>query len=35
MVFGIILILMMIFRPAGLIPESRHRLEAHDVKKTG
>ena len=35
MIFGIILILMMIFRPAGLIPESRHRLEAHDVKKTG
>jgi branched-chain amino acid transport system permease protein len=27
MVFGIILILMMIFRPSGLIPESRHRLE--------
>lgn len=27
MIFGFILILMMIFRPAGLIPESRHRLE--------
>ena len=27
MIFGIILVLMMIFRPAGLIPESRHRLE--------
>lgn len=27
MIFGIILILMMIFRPGGLIPESRHRLE--------
>ncbi len=27
MIFGIILILMMIFRPSGLIPESRHRLE--------
>ncbi len=27
MIFGIILILMMIFRPSGLIPEARHRLE--------
>ena len=27
MVFGLILILMMIFRPSGLLPESRHRLE--------
>lgn len=27
LVFGLILILMMIFRPSGLIPESRHRLE--------
>jgi branched-chain amino acid transport system permease protein len=27
MVFGLIIILMMIFRPSGLIPERRHRLE--------
>lgn len=27
MVFGLILILMMIFRPSGLLPEKRHRLE--------
>ncbi|HMP77556.1 MAG TPA: branched-chain amino acid ABC transporter permease [Kiritimatiellia bacterium] len=32
MIFGIILILMMIFRPTGLIPESRHRLEERDTK---
>ena len=36
MIFGIILILMMIFRPSGLIPESRHRLEEDKGKeKTG
>ncbi len=35
MIFGIILILMMIFRPSGLIPESRHRLEAGSEKKDG
>ena len=27
MIFGLIIILMMIFRPSGLIPERRHRLE--------
>lgn len=27
MIFGLILVLMMIFRPSGLIPERRHRLE--------
>jgi branched-chain amino acid transport system permease protein len=27
MIFGLILVLMMIFRPTGLIPETRHRLE--------
>ena len=27
LIFGLILIFMMIFRPQGLIPESRHRLE--------
>lgn len=33
MIFGIILILMMIFRPGGLIPEKRHRMElAEDAK---
>lgn len=35
MIFGIILILMMIFRPSGLIPESRHRLELDEKKRTG
>ena len=30
MIFGLILILMMIFRPTGLIPESRHKLEETD-----
>lgn len=30
MIFGIILIFMMIFRPSGLIPEQRHRLELED-----
>jgi len=29
LVFGIVLILMMIFRPEGLIPERRHKIEAH------
>lgn len=28
MIFGLILVLMMIFRPGGMIPERRHRLEA-------
>ena len=32
MIFGIILILMMMFRPSGLIPESRHRLEEKESK---
>ncbi|OGV67375.1 MAG: branched-chain amino acid ABC transporter permease [Lentisphaerae bacterium RIFOXYB12_FULL_65_16] len=27
MIFGLIIVLMMIFRPSGLIPEQRHRLE--------
>ena len=30
MVFGLIIILMMIFRPSGLIPETRHRLEIEE-----
>ena len=29
LVFGLVLILMMIFRPEGLIPERRHKIEAH------
>jgi branched-chain amino acid transport system permease protein len=35
MIFGLIMVLMMIFRPAGMIPEKRHRLEleAHQGKK--
>jgi branched-chain amino acid transport system permease protein len=32
MIFGLIMILMMIFRPAGLIPESRHKLEMEKKK---
>jgi len=30
LVFGVILILMMIYRPEGLIPEQRHKLEDHE-----
>lgn len=30
MIFGIILVLMMIFRPSGLIPETRHLLEERE-----
>lgn len=30
MIFGLILVLMMIFRPSGLIPERRHRLESEE-----
>lgn len=30
MIFGLILVLMMIFRPSGLIPERRHRLEMEE-----
>lgn len=33
LVFGIVLILMMIFRPEGLIPERRHRLEAEEAQE--
>jgi branched-chain amino acid transport system permease protein len=33
LVFGVVLILMMIFRPEGLIPERRHRLEAEEAKE--
>lgn len=33
MIFGIILILMMVFRPSGLIPETRHLLE--EKEETG
>lgn len=35
MVFGIIIVLMMIFRPSGLIPERRHRLELEDKEPSG
>jgi branched-chain amino acid transport system permease protein len=31
MVFGLIIILMMIFRPGGLIPEKRHKLELEET----
>jgi branched-chain amino acid transport system permease protein len=31
MVFGVIIIVMTIFRPGGLAPERRHRLEMEDV----
>ncbi|MFH0907449.1 MAG: branched-chain amino acid ABC transporter permease [bacterium] len=30
MIFGLIIVLMMIFRPSGLIPESRHKLELEE-----
>jgi branched-chain amino acid transport system permease protein len=33
LVFGIVLILMMIFRPEGLIPEARHKVEANAEKE--
>jgi len=32
MIFGLIMVLMMIFRPAGLIPEKRHKLEMERKK---
>lgn len=32
LVFGILLILMMIFRPAGLLPEARRRMELQETK---
>jgi branched-chain amino acid transport system permease protein len=30
MIFGLILVLMMVFRPSGLIPEQRHRMELEE-----
>lgn len=33
LVFGLILILMMIFRPEGLIPEQRHRAELQEARQ--
>lgn len=30
LVFGLILVLMMIYRPQGLIPEARHRAELEE-----
>lgn len=33
MIFGLIMVLMMIYRPAGMIPEKRHRLEFEPKKK--
>ncbi|WP_299426170.1 branched-chain amino acid ABC transporter permease [uncultured Meiothermus sp.] len=33
MVFGLILILMMIYRPEGLIPEKRHRVELQEARE--
>jgi hypothetical protein len=35
MVFGIILILMMIFRPQGIIPSRRRRMELEGVRRRG
>jgi len=32
MIFGLIMVLMMIFRPAGMIPETRHKLELEHRK---
>ncbi len=34
LVFGLILIFMMIFRPEGLIPERRHKIEAHEEARS-
>lgn len=33
MIFGLIMVLMMIFRPTGMIPERRHRLEFEPKRK--
>lgn len=33
MIFGIIIVLMMIFRPTGLIPEKRHKLEMESSRR--
>lgn len=33
LIFGVVLILMMIFRPQGLIPEQRHQLELEEDKE--
>ena len=30
MVFGLLIVVMMLFRPGGLLPEQRHRLELED-----
>ncbi len=35
MLFGLIVILMMIFRPGGLIPETRHRIEMESEEEEG
>ena len=35
MIFGIILILMMIFRPQGIIPSRRRRMELEEVRRRG
>ena len=35
MIFGLIMVLMMIFRPAGMIPETRHKLELERKKPKG
>jgi branched-chain amino acid transport system permease protein len=35
MIFGLIMILMMIFRPAGMIPEKRHKLELQKNREAG
>ncbi len=35
LVFGVLLILMMIFRPAGLLPENRRKMEMQESKAAG
>ena len=35
LVFGALLVIMMIFRPAGLLPEARRRLEMEKSRRTG
>jgi len=34
-VYGIALVVMMLLRPEGLLPEARHKMELHDESETG
>jgi hypothetical protein len=35
LIFGLVLVLIMIFRPEGLIPSARRRREFHEVEEEG